>query len=426
MNASLPTILNLSLPADSLKPIREPALAAFSQYGFPTRKLENWKYTDLHRLLAGQHFTAAATGGECAALPAGLPEGLKIIFVDGKLDTRHSDLADLPAGVTVESLNDASALALAALQQAQDYQQHPLLALNTALMSDGAIIRIERGTRLTQPLLLIYQCSADADGQVHNYRNIIMAEAESCVMLLEIAQACANTRHLLNTVTQIQAAEQAEVQHYAVQTEVTGQQHIAQIQVEQQRHSRVYSFNAALGAGLSRYDFHSKLIGEGAECLMDGVFVLRGKQHADSHTCVEHIASHTRSDQLYKGVVDQEAHGVFNGKAIAHSGSKGIRANQVNRNLLLSKAAAVDTKPELLIFTDDVQCSHGATVGQLDEQALFYMQSRGISVDEARGLLIQAFTMEVLTRIPVKTIETWLAGLVTAKMSQFNYLNRQA
>lgn len=397
----------------SLAEFKQHAQAQFDQMGLPTKKVENWKYTDLSRFLADINLqpTAAAQKGKSAPTHA-VKNAIKLVLIDGRLDVKASELDKLPQGVRIRSLSDqlkhdAKAVLQYFKQQAVDYSYHRMVALSHARLQDGVWLDIADNVQLSQPLHLIYQASGDGATGIANYSHIIQLGQHSHAVMIEENQINTDKQHIINSVTSIRCGSGSRLHYYQNQPRLEQVSHIANLQLWQQRDSSVYAFNATQGARLGRFDIHTRLLETGANCVFDGVFQLGNDSHADSHILVEHLASHTRSDVCYKGLANDHAHGVFNAKAIVHPHVKQVDAKQSNKNLLLSKHAAIDTKPELEIYADDLKCAHGATVGQLDQAELFYLQSRGIPENEAKAILTQAFCKDVMLRIPDAALRAW-------------------
>ena len=394
---------------------RNNAYQAFELQGLPTRKVERWKYTDLSRLLPQGEYISPEKSR--VAAPHTVLDALQVVMANGDLIA----LPQLPEGASIVSLaeyaNEHPEGLLAHLQKAKiDFTSHSMAALNQALMSDGVVITLAKGTTLTQPILIDY-VSQSPKLSANHYTNLVLLEEGAAVEIIERAHGLGSTS-LVNSVTVVDLAPTAHCRHSVIGQGGEQTYHIAGVHVNQDKQSQFESQHLALSNQLLRVDVQVHLSGEGAECLLLGAYCLTATQHADFHTIVEHHASHTASYEYYKGIIDDKAHGVFNGQAIVHPAIKAVKAHQQNQNLLLSHQAEIDTKPELEIYADDVECTHGATVGQLDLEALFYLQSRGIELPEARAMLTSAFTTDVLHRVNNPALQAWLIGLMDAKMSQ--------
>lgn len=428
--------LRRSLPGADLPwltSLRDGAAARFQAQGLPTSALEAWKFTHLDRLskqiyAPGSAGNAAVTTEQIAHFRfAGMCEIL-LVFVDGQFradlsDPQLGDTGALPAGLTVLSL--ARALAKSP-DLVRDHLAGPeadpaqaLAALNLALAADGAVIKLAAGTKLGQPLHLLFLTSATS-GQASHLRNLIIAETGSDATIVETYAALpgAVSNAWTNVVTQVAVAENAVIRHFKVQSESLEATHTSASGVSLATHARYDSFALATGAALGRHEVRAKLTGDHSAAVLNGVYLGRGRQHQAQRTDVEHLAQDTSLAEIYKGVLDGRAHGAFLGRIHVGHGARGTDAQQSNRNLLLSDHAVADSKPELEIYADDVKCAHGATVGDLEREPLFYLKARGIGEAEARALLIEAFAAELIDRIEDETVRGhfrnqlthWLAG----------------
>lgn len=389
----------------------------FDQHGLPGKKVENWKYTNLAALFSRQQLKPVTRTAK-ALKDKAVDNAIKLIFIDGRLDETASDLAQLPQGVTIHSLasyqkSHAKAIEKYHREHPIDYDYHRMAAMNHAQACDGLWLEIADNVHVAQPIQLIYQASAATSSDastlpVASYLNMMTLGQQSQVTIIEDAQTQHDTAYLINSVTSIKCQAQAKLDYFMIQRKCQQLSHIANLQLWQHQDTDVYAFNAADGGAIGRFDIHSHLIETGAKCVLDGVFRLSGKSHTDSHILVEHLASHTTSDVCYKGLAYDQSHGVWNAKAIVHQGVKQADVQQSNKNLLLSKKASIDTKPELEIYANDLKCSHGATVGQLNENELFYLQSRGIPQPVAKSMLTDAFCREVTARIANDALKDWI------------------
>jgi Fe-S cluster assembly protein SufD len=278
------------------------------------------------------------------------------------------------------------------------------VALNTALHQDGACILIERNVEVSKPLHLLFISSANGRPLASFPRNLIVAAEGSRVSLVEHYAGLNGGGYFTNAVTEIVQGENAAVDYYKIQEERRNAFHIATVQVRQSRSSRFSSHSISMGGALVRNDINAVLDGEGAECTLNGLYTLDGEQHEDNHTRIEHARPHCTSHELYKGILDGSSTGVFNGKIYVHKDAQKTDAKQTNKNLIRSEKAAINTKPQLEIFADDVKCTHGATIGQLDEEAVFYLRARGIGEEEARNLLTCAFARDIIDRIGIEAV----------------------
>ncbi len=396
---------------------RRRALAKFGEIGFPGRRDEAWKYTDVAaiaerplRVALAADFKPDDLGVLDADPYPGLP-CLTLVFVNGHCIS--SMAGDAPEGVTVASLRAAVSRAPQgleiALTEMADAPPDGFAALNAAFAVDGACIAVPDGFVLEAPIHLVF-LSAPGDGPVAAFpRVFIHLGREARASIIESYVGLRSQDNLSCAVTEIIASQGARCDHYRVQREDARAYHIGRLSVRQARDSQVTSFSIASGARLSRQDIAVRLEGEGASAALHGLYVVDGRRHVDHHTRIDHRVPNTASEEHYKGVLDGRARGVFNGTVVVHPDAQKSAAHQKNDNLLLSNEAEIDTKPELQIHADDVICSHGASVGRLDPDALFYLRSRGIALPAARAILTQAFIEEVLARVPIAALRTRLA-----------------
>ncbi|HYD49770.1 MAG TPA: Fe-S cluster assembly protein SufD [Terriglobales bacterium] len=400
---------------------REDALSRFSATGFPTTRWEEWKYTDLGKLAKTD--LAAVTAAEPAAgrallASASLPDGPQMVFIHGIYAPELSrDGGD--AGVEILSLRQALERMperieshLGKLTAAAD---DPLVALNTAMARDGAVLHLRRDAVLSQPIQLLF-LSPSTPGAVASHPYVlVIAEEGSSATILETYAGDTDGTYLTNAVTEVFAAANSQLRHYRVQREGEGGFHIGTLQAHQQRDSSLTSVAVSLGGRLARTSVQTILDGPGSACTLDGLYLGNREQHLDHRTTIDHRQPHSTSRELYKGILDGHATGVFNGKVYVRPHALKSDAQQMNKNLLLSDDAEVDTKPQLEIFADDVKCSHGATIGRLDEDALFYLRARGVDSATARNLLIYAFANEMVGRIAVAPVRAQLEALLEAR-----------
>jgi Fe-S cluster assembly protein SufD len=279
-------------------------------------------------------------------------------------------------------------------------QRDSFCALNTAFIGDGAYVHVARGVVVDAPIYLLYLSTREDGPTMTHPRNLIVAEDQSQVAVIEdYASVGGESVAFSNAVTELVAGESTVAQHYLIEREHLKAFNVQTLRIQQGRTANVASHSVLLGGGLVRNNVHPVLAGDGGECLINGLFMGTGRQHLDNYMHVEHAAPHCGSRQFYNGILDGQAHGVFHGRIVVHKAAQKTDAKQTNRNLLLSDDAQIDTKPQLEIYADDVKCTHGATIGQIEENALFYLQSRGISELEARKLLLMAFAEECVDRM---------------------------
>lgn len=409
-----------------LLPVRKAGLASFAEQGFPTLRDEDWRFTNvapiakLNFRLAGP---AAVNGAESGALAAsafaGLP-GHRLVFVNGFFAASLSSVRPVTGDVRIENLSAALAADAALIEQHLGQyartEQNSFAALNQAFFSDGAFIFVPPGAAIAEPVQLVFISSAKHAGETILPRNLIIAGANSKLTVVESYFSTASVAYFTNAVTEILAGENAVVEHVKLQDEAAGAFHIATIAGEFGRASRVNVHSFALGARLSRNNIRAKLAGEGLECILNGLYLTRGEQLADHHMIVEHAQPHCASHEYFNGILDDKSKGVFHGRIYVHPVAQKTDAKQTNKNLLLSDNASADTKPQLEIYADDVKCTHGATIGQLNDESIFYLRSRGLDTDMARQMLIHAFAGEIIERIQCEPAREVLDQLVWTRL----------
>lgn len=399
--------------------LRAQAEAVFARHGVPAPQLEHWKYTDIRRVVAPfiDHASPAASA-EQGGVPNPLRDldAYRVTFVDGRL----VDGDTLPDGVRVRSL--AAVLAEARGEEASRLlavdERAPLfnglVALNAARACDGLVIDVADGVCVQKPLYVLHW---GAVGAAHP-RHWIRLGRHAELTLIEHYLSDQEQAGLTNGVTRLELGAGAHARHVRLQQEARRRVHIGRLEARQARASSLVSHSIALGGAWSRVDIACTLADEAARCRLDGLYLLAGRQHADHHTEIEHGAPFGVSREMYRGVLDGRARAVFNGRIVVREGAVKTDSAQRNANLLLSDRAEVDTKPELEIYNDDVQCAHGATVGQLDAQQLFYLRARGLSEEQARQLLTFAFADEVLAGIKPPEVRRYVERAAFGKLPQ--------
>jgi len=407
-----------------LRTLRQQGLEQLSRQGFPTPRHEDWKYTDVAPIVS-RPFTPMV-GGRQAELKAkveqlGLP-GPRLVFVDGQLSQELSSLEGLYEGLTVKPLRqavreDAEALE-AVLGQRARAEAHPFIALNAALLEEGAFIQVRQGAVAPSPVQLLFLASGEREASVlSSPRIVVVAGANSEAALVELYTGLdGGGASFTNAVTEVVLGENARLHHYKLQAEPQGAFHLASLHAQQARGSRLASHSFALGAALARNEVSSVFAGEGGECVLNGLYVGGGTQHLDHRTDLDHAVPRCTSRELYKGVLDGRARGTFHGRVLVREDAQHTDASQTNRNLLLSEGALVDTRPQLEILADDVKCAHGAAVGRLDEQALFYLRARGIPKAEAERLLTYAFASEVVGAVALEPLRARIEQLLASRL----------
>lgn len=405
-----------------LRGLRERGFARFCEVGFPTTKNEDWRFTNVNAI-AQTPFQLARDARRTEATYSDTLDACRIpgaacqlVFLNGRFASELSDLGNLPQGVRAGSLAQAIAQDSASLEphlgRYLNIERDAFSALNTAFIEDGAYVYLPRGTVLEAPICFLFISLPGNDPEMTNPRNLIVAEDATEASIVEDYVSLGSGVSFSNVVTELVAGEDAVISHYMIEREDRQVFNVSTLRSQQARSSNVSSHSVLLGGGLVRNNIHPVLAGEGGECLINGLFIGNGHQHMDNYMLVEHASPHCGSRQFYNGILDGHSHGVFHGRIIVHKDAQKTDAKQTNRNLLLSDDAQIDTKPQLEIYADDVKCTHGATIGQVEENALFYMRSRGIEETEARSLLLLAFANECLDRMKSAPVRDYLRDLV--------------
>jgi len=409
-----------------LTPLRKAAISRFREVGFPTRHDEEWRFTNPAPLANTQFQPAkpdvtAVTAAEIA--PFALPEmgATTLVFVDGRYVPALSSLGTLPQGVVVSSLADAFAAHHPAIEPhlARVVKFDTTFpALNTAFLSDGAFVYIPKSAVVADPIHLLFVSTASTTPTVSHPRTLIVAEENSQATVVESYAGLGEGGNLTNAVTEIVVAQNANLDHYKLNRESRDAYHVATMQVKLAHQSVFSSHSINLGGLLTRNDANATLGAEYAECTLNGLSLVDGKRLVDNHTAIDHALPNGNSHELYKYIMDGQSRGVFNGKIYVREDAQKTDAKQTNQTLLLSADAQINTKPQLEIFADDVKCTHGATIGQLDPEQQFYLQSRGIPKEEARDLLIYAFAGDVISRIKVAALREALDAILLEALPQ--------
>jgi Fe-S cluster assembly protein SufD len=410
-----------------LPPLRKAAFSTFCELGFPTRRDEEWRFTPIRPITEGTFCRATAhqaAGTREARERAGIPglTGPELVFVNGKYAPELSTLRPLPAGVRVSRLAEAletdAAIIETHLARYAAFDNQAFVALNTAFLEDGAFVHIPRNSVVEEPIRLLFLAAAGQTPTISHPRTLIVAEENSQATILESYAGLEAGVTFTNAVTEIAVGANAVLDHYKLTQESDTAYHIATMQVELARGSHFASHNITLGGAIVRNDQNARLGGEGGACTLNGLYLARDRQLVDNHTAIDHALPHCDSHELYKGILDGRGQGVFNGKIYVRKDAQKTDAKQTNQTLLLSPEAQINTKPQLEIFADDVKCTHGATIGQLDANQLFYLRARGIGKEDARSLLIYAFAEEIIDRIKVDALRERLSALLFERLAQ--------
>ena len=404
--------------------LRERAAHTLGQIGFPTTKQEAWRFTNVAPLLettflpavpGGQHSSAALAG-----LTIGGDAGHRLVFLNGRFEPRLSNPGDLPAGVRFENLASA-------LQKAPDlvrphlgkyarFDDNGFTALSTAFVQDGAFLHVARGVELQSTLEILY-LSTHADHAWVTYpRTLIVADEGARGAVVERYAGSETGTYFTNAVTELVVGNGARLDHCRVQQEGPRGYHVAATYSSQARDSRLDSCSLALGSVLARHDIGAVMDGPGGNLILNGLTLAGGRQHVDHHTTIDHAQPHCESHELFNGVFDDQARGVFNGRIIVRPGAQRTDSKQTNNNLLLSPEARADSQPQLEIYADDVKCTHGATLGPVDDAAMFYLRSRGLKALEARNLLTYGFAADVVSRVASESVRNHLYPLLLERL----------
>ncbi len=418
----------------SLGDLRRRAFDRFVELGFPTVRQEEWRFTNVApvaRTRFGRpaaNYDARAVAG--ALLPHRLPGARELVFVDGRYAPELSSMGDSApeAEIVATALSRLDAATLSRVDPSvsnhfgrhANFVERPFAALASALFEDAAVIVIPKGVVLAQPIHVLWYATPAAAGAALPAaifpRLLLVAEESSSATVVESFVSSDETVRLVAPVTEIVAAAEARIDHYKLQRDGLESYHLGLLQVALGRAANVSTQTFSLGAAIARHDVEGVLDGEGAEATMNGLYLVDGRQLADFHLRVDHAKPHTTSHELFKGVLNGRGRGVFNGRIFVHPQAQKTDAKQTSRNLLLSDQALVNANPQLEIFADDVKCTHGSTVGQLDELAVFYLRSRGIGLEAARSLLTYAFASDLVERVKVpalhRALQEFLLGWI--------------
>lgn len=403
-----------------LSQLRARAIDSVNTQRLPNKRDEEWRFTNISPLTqlafppSQQQSKVQASDLE----PFYLPETTnRLVFVDGHYAAELSTIADAP----IQMVGNLPAMMRSNASTIESHLGHyakidgnVFSALNTAFLRDCAVIIVPKKTVIIEPIQLLFVSTQE---EVSNYpRCFVIAEQDSKLTLIEDHVSMTSASYITNTVAEICLAANAHVQHIRIQRDSQQAYHLANCAVSLAHASQYQSVSVSLGSKISRYNLEVQLSDENSECTIDGLTLIAGQQLSDTHTCIDHIKPHCTSHQQHKCIVDETAHAVFNGKIMVRPQAQQTNSSQSSRNLLLSNTAKVDTKPQLEIFADDVKCAHGATVGQLDSEEIFYLESRGLSKESARKLLTYAFAADIIHRIPVASLQQQLEKIVLNQM----------
>ena len=399
---------------------RKSDLSRFSKIGFPTQRDEDWRYTSL-RPITSKNFSVTTQADPVTDLDRfRIPalDSYQMVFVDGQLDAGLSIASLDQVGVTIESMSSVLSSRSESVENllgtVLQNNGHGFTSLNNAFYSDGVVISLEANAHLDKPIELIFLSRSELS--LCQPRNLVLAGENSSAQIIERFVSTDSSHTLTNSATEVVLERGAELDYYVIETQSKSAYQVCGIWAKQAEGSRFSCRTITLGGALVRNELRTDLNGEGAHCDMLGVYSLVGKQHVDNHTTMVHRAENCTSAELYKGVLDQRSRAVFHGRIKVAQGAQKTDARQTNNTLLLSRDAEIDTKPQLEIYADDVKCSHGATIGQIDEDSLFYLRSRGIEEAEARSLLTYAFVCDVLNKIDIVPLREYLVEILSSQL----------
>ena len=411
--------------------LRREAISQFAELGFPTTRDEDWTHTNVspiarvpYQLVEGP--ISGADPVSTLAFAEQEADAARLVFVNGHFSAERSRIGSLPQGVRIGSLAAAlesdDELVDAHLGRYAQCKEHAFAALNTAFVLDGALIYVPDGVVLEAPVHVVY-CSTSADAPtVSHPRTLVLIGNNSQATVVE--SYTGEGAYFTNSVTEVVVGTDGAVDHYKLGLESAESHHVATMQTHQGQDSRVSTHSISLGGRLIRNDTNALLAGEGSDAIVNGLYMLSDDQHVDNHTLIEHAEPNCTSHELYKGILGGSSRGVFRGKILVHQKAQKTDAYQSNQNLLVSPDANVDTKPQLEIYADDVKCSHGATIGQMDENAMFYLRARGIGTELAQQILVHAFADDILDRVKPNPVRAALAERVERKFEQARQIER--
>ena len=408
--------------------IRRAAIARFAEVGFPTTRNEEWKYTDVSPIASlsfkpvlTPHTDGLATG-VLERFTLGNPQWNRLVCVNGQYSRELSSIHQHPSGLVIASLAEAirkypDAVEKHLARHAR-FEGDGFTALSTAFMQDGAFVFIPDGVVFKEPIHLIFVSTSSEIEFVCQPRNLIIAGASCQAAIVESHVSLSDNVYFTNTVSEMVLGENTIIEYERFQDQSNRSFHVSTLHVQQERNSHFTSNSFSFGGILVRNNITAVLDGEGGEATLNGLYLGTEKQHIDNHTTIDHTKPHCNSHELYKGILHGTSRGVFNGKIVVRKDAQKTDAKQTNKNLVLSDEASIDTKPQLEIYANDVKCTHGATVGQLDEEAIFYLRSRGVGLDKARDILIYAFASDVISRCKVESLREQLHYLLHVRLER--------
>ena len=411
---------------DWVRVLRNEAISHFAEHGFPSPRREDWRFTGIQPLIEAAFplvsGSARLSTSHVSRLALGVASWPRLVVVDGRYVPSLSSLAGLPGSVRAGSLAEAierdDPAVRAHVGRHARYDANPFTALAAAFLHDGVYLVASAGAVVSEPVEILFVSTRGERPALSHSRALIVTERGARVSVLETHVAADGGRYLANAVTELVVGEGARVGYYRVQRDSIEAYHVATTHAVIARDAALSACAVALGASLARHDLVTVLDGPGADATLNGLYLLGGRQVVDHHMLVEHARPHCTSHELFNGVLDGHARSVFTGRIHVHPGAQRTDAKQVNNNLLLSRDARADSQPQLEIYADDVKCTHGSTLGPVDDVSLFYLQSRGLDRAAARNLLTYGFAADIITRVPDALVRGVLDGLITSRLQQ--------
>jgi Fe-S cluster assembly protein SufD len=415
----------------SVHAIRRDAIHRFMEFGFPTTRQEEWRFTNISPIVKIEFqpvFRYELNGVTRNDIqPYLLNDALHLVFIDGIFSSEFSETGSLPAGMKAGSLvamlKRHSEIIQSFINNPMWKEENAFTLLNTAFLWDGAFISVPRGAILKNPIQLLFVATKREKVYAAQPRNLIIAGIDSQFKIVETYVGLAENTYLTNTVTEIALGDNSIVEHDKFQVEGINAYHIGTTRLQMNAASRYTSNVISLGGSIVRNNITARFDAEGAECVLNGLSLGRGSQVIDNHTVIDHAKPHCTSHELYKSILDGASKGVFNGKVFVRKYAQKTDAKQTNKTLLLSDDATINTKPQLEIFADDVKCTHGATIGQLDDEQIFYLRSRGIGLDESRDILTSAFAGDVVNRITIEPLRQQVERMIHDRLNKNHITN---
>ena len=407
--------------------VRKEAFASLNQTGFPAAKHEEYKFTNLTKALEKNidfepnEREASLSSKEIESVKITGLKAYTLVFLNGHFSAELSDDVS-EAGLSIETFNSVakeSGEELASqFGQLASTEDNPFIALNTAFSQNGVVINVERNAVISKPIALYFIGETKSDQLFYNVRNIVSIGEMAQVTILEKFDTIGGEKAFSNVVNEISIAAAANAKYFKLEDDADNTYHISNVKVTQAKDSTFTANTIALNGAMVRNNLDIRLEDEGCEANMNGLYVLGGKTHVDNHTVVDHLMPNSNSNELYKGIMDDKSKGVFNGKIFVRQDAQKTNAFQSNKNILMTNDATVNTKPQLEIWADDVKCSHGCTTGQLDQDALFYLQARGIKKEKARAILLHAFASDVIENLELEAVQEHVERIITERLEK--------